>query len=578
MTTVSAGSSATLTLLEGEQLTISTTGGRGSVTVMPNGGTAVTSVFSGNAEVRIVGPIDDGGKVGITAVGADIDYHTGGGSLVTLNAAGTSLVDGAGNPILNQSYAVEIPSGLGWNSTSYPISLSLIWPPRNRCVGTATGVDEILAAHFATALAATPIYVDVSNGNDTTGNGTSGNKYATIDKAIQIANAAAVPSHVIVTGGGTREYQLSQGFNGSTRQPTVMTVFTASNGIVRSTTRYSASFSGTKDATFTNTYKAAISTTQIARLIALRRLKDGSAEGQDAIRVADAATCNATPGSYAVVSTDLYYNPVDGIAPVAANTAVYQAGVGNFRAAAATPVSIWLRCESDRDSWLLEGGSTGSFRAVYSALPAQPIILAMDNTVLRFAGTRDGVSVNVGSPSRQLEVDGVHGLFVARNSHCGSSGADAWNIHRNLASATTYALLVNCTSELSGIPDPSAAATNTSNNGLTIHSDVILIDLAGHYAKSYGRTFYSINTSKALLSGTILEQSFGDQMYGGAFPPCEVALGNTSQVWMDRVEVRPVGGGFPSVAVDDTAILRTRNCLLPANKVAVASGATYTTY
>ena len=108
--------------------------------------------------------------------------------------------------------------------------------------------------------------------------------------------------------------------------------------------------------------------------------------------------------------------------------------------------------------------------------------------------------------------------------------------------------------------------------------DVILIDLAGHYAKSYGRTFYSINTSKALLAGTILEQSFGDQMYGGSFPPCEVGLGNTSQVWLDRVEVRPVGGGFPSVAVDDTAVLRVRNCLLPANKVAVASGATYATY
>jgi hypothetical protein len=83
-------------LLEGEQLTISTTGGKGSVTVSPNGGSSVTTVFGGNAEVKVVGPIDDGAKVGITAVGADIDYHTGGGSLVTLNDAGTSLVDGAG--------------------------------------------------------------------------------------------------------------------------------------------------------------------------------------------------------------------------------------------------------------------------------------------------------------------------------------------------------------------------------------------------------------------------------------------------------------------------------------------------
>lgn len=100
MPTVLAGSSVSLTLLESEQLTISTTGGKGSVTVSPNGGTAVSHVFTGSAEVLNVGPIDDGGKVGITAVGAPIVYRSGSGSLVTLDSAGTSLVSGDGTTIV----------------------------------------------------------------------------------------------------------------------------------------------------------------------------------------------------------------------------------------------------------------------------------------------------------------------------------------------------------------------------------------------------------------------------------------------------------------------------------------------
>ena len=96
MTTVADGSSVTITLTEGEQLTISTTGGKGSVTVLPNGGTAVTSVFTGGVEAIIVGPMDEGGKVGITAAGAAIVYRTGGGSLVMLDDDGASLVSGDG--------------------------------------------------------------------------------------------------------------------------------------------------------------------------------------------------------------------------------------------------------------------------------------------------------------------------------------------------------------------------------------------------------------------------------------------------------------------------------------------------
>jgi hypothetical protein len=99
MTTVSAGSSATLTLRDGGQLKITSTGGRGSVTVTPSGGTAFTDVFTGGAESQIVGPYDDGCTVVITSVSAEIVYKHVGGNIPTLSDDGSSLVDGAGNVI-----------------------------------------------------------------------------------------------------------------------------------------------------------------------------------------------------------------------------------------------------------------------------------------------------------------------------------------------------------------------------------------------------------------------------------------------------------------------------------------------
>lgn len=493
---------------------------------------------------------------------------------------GKSIVDGSGNVLFCAGLALagDPPAAMGWDSARYPATAYISASGQDRPVGAVPAADAMLATHFAAALAAAPIYVDKSTGNDTTGNGSSGNKYATYTKAQQVANAAGVPAHIIMTGGPSREYQLAEGFNGSAIQPTVMTVITATNGFVRSSTRYSATFGGSKDATFGNTYVAAISTTQIARLIMLRKLKDGSDEGEDAIRVADAATCNATPGSYCVVGTNLYYNPWDGIAPVAANTSVFQAGTGNFRTAAATPVSVWLRAETDRDGWLFEGGSTGAFRAVYSALPSQQIILAMDNVRMRYAGTRHASNVNQGVQSRQVEVDGLHGLLIARNCHVGSSGDDGWNIHRTLNGATTYVMLVNCTGERSGIPDPSASAPILSCNVLTIHGDVMLVVVGGSFERSYGRTFYAVGSSKAWLVGPVVGKSFGDRMSGGLFDPCELGVGSTAEVWIDRVELRPTGAGFPAICVDDTAKLHVRNALPFGNKISVATGAAVDVY
>lgn len=493
---------------------------------------------------------------------------------------GKSIQDGSGNVLFCAGLAPvgDPPAGLGWDSARYPVTAYISASGQDRPVGAVPSMDPVLATHFATALAATPIYVDKSTGNDTTGNGSIGNKYATYTKAQQVANAGGVPAHIIMIGGPTREYQLAEGFNGSAIQPTVPTIITASNGIVRSSTRYSATFGGSKDATYTNTYVAAIATTMIARLVMLRKLKEGSDEGEDAIRVADAATCNATPGSYSVVGTNLYYNPWDGIAPTSANTSVFQAGTGNARMAGASPVSVWLRTETDRDGWLLEGGSTGAFRAVYSALPAQQIILAMDNVRMRYAGTRHASNVNQGVQSRQVEVDGLHGLLIARNCHVGSSGDDGWNIHRTLGGASTYVLLVNCTGERSGIPDPSASAPIQSCNVVTPHEDVTMIVVGGSFERSYGRTFYAVGSSKTWIVGPVFGKSFGDRMAGGSFDPCELGLGNTAEVWIDRVELRPVGGGFPAIAVDDTAKLHVRNALPLGNKISVSAGATVDSY
>jgi hypothetical protein len=100
MTALAIGSSATVSLRDAGQVTVSTNGGLASVTVTPTAGVAQTVSIGPGPTRRTFGPYTEGATVVISnqTVGA-LDYDRPGGNVATFSADGSSLVDEGGKNV-----------------------------------------------------------------------------------------------------------------------------------------------------------------------------------------------------------------------------------------------------------------------------------------------------------------------------------------------------------------------------------------------------------------------------------------------------------------------------------------------
>jgi hypothetical protein len=97
MTALAVGSSATVSLRDAGQVTVSTNGGFASVTVTPTAGSAQTVSIGPGPARHTFGPYKEGATVVMvnSSVG-EMDYDRPGGNVATFSDDGRSLVDGAG--------------------------------------------------------------------------------------------------------------------------------------------------------------------------------------------------------------------------------------------------------------------------------------------------------------------------------------------------------------------------------------------------------------------------------------------------------------------------------------------------
>ena len=474
--------------------------------------------------------------------------------IVARGMAGRALGLGSGRVL----QSISIPSGLTWDQANFPLTVSLYDSPAAKC--GVVSYDPTTHPDYVACKAATPIYV-ATTGNDTTGNGTSGAPYAGIRKAVQVANAAERPAYIKVAAG---TYAYAQSFDGSTAQPAVPTLFEAYNGRVYATTR-SGALTFTNDATFTNTYTYTDPSPVTARIFDRQRVgPDGGY--LELTNVATAAICNATPNSWAVVAGTVYVHRADGTAPTSSNTYAYLA-TGNFRASAATQVSLFLMGATSVDGFDVEGGNTSPFRAVYSSTASgTKRILYAKNCSFRYGGT-SGVVAN------GVSVDGLYGLAMFDGCDASFNNADGFNFHDAIVGGT-YALTVNC----SGTGAGAGFLTSTSNNGWTSHDAVVGVDVAGRYRMGKGASVHSINTAKTLCVGTLAEASRGDKMAGGGFEPTEFKTSDTAKMWLDRVEAQPASASAYAIYAGDTSAIYTRNVWPGRGGRAADASATMTTY
>jgi hypothetical protein len=456
------------------------------------------------------------------------------------------------------------PSGLGWDTTNFNFTTNLA-NVAGRSYGSISVTPEALFDARSTARSApgATYYVGPS-GNDTTGNGlTSGTAWRTIDKAIQAANTAAVPTKIYVATGTYSRGNSFAGFGGT--RPAVDIAFIATGGrvVAGNFDDYTAP---TSDATHTNTYSATLS--NVDDIVDLTNLDANGNYGR-LTYVASAAICNITPNSWHHDGTKYYIRRRDNVAPTSTNTRIYRGGT--YVLQVVTPISIYLGADDDYSGFDLEGTSTkGALDYGPTTTPGSRKAVVVKNCTFKYCGNK------VNTSARAVSVDSIHGIAAFFDCWADRAATDAFNFHNTTsATAVPYVLTVNCVSLDTGQP------VNTSVNALTIHEDVKAIDIAGYYGGSNGGTVRNIGTSKHLLIGTILLSDKGERAFnalngvvGGAFANY-IRTQDTAIVWCDRVQVNAMPGQTAFWADAGTAIYLRR--VWPTRGGTYAAG-TVTTY
>lgn len=157
----------------------------------------------------------------------------------------------------------------------------------------------------------TTYYIDLALGNDTTGNGTSGNPYKTINKAMTVAQGLALTSVLMKAKGG--RYKRGQGWLTSSFSGVTVALVSWDGSPVYLCPEY-PSLSWSLDSG--TTYTATSDSTNPAR----SAFWDKKVLGPDGDYVqltlaASLVACRATPQSYFVTGTSMYVNRLSGLAP-----------------------------------------------------------------------------------------------------------------------------------------------------------------------------------------------------------------------------------------------------------------------
>jgi hypothetical protein len=410
----------------------------------------------------------------------------------------------AGNnpPIINdQTYSVVVgspdgtkrikwPSEFSWDFTSYPVVAE-------RTAG-AWSIPDFDPTDYlpSSLLTATPFYVDIATGNDVNDGLTLSTKKRSIHNAITAGNATGQPYRIIIDAGW---YPRDRSFSwGDSAYPTQDCAFIASGGPVYVGAFSTLSWPESKDTTYTNT--TIVVRSSVIRVIDTANI-DVFGEYSEFVQVADAATCDSTPDSWAQVGSNLHVNRGDGLVASNNNTLSFLA-------------------ESRATFPSNNANLYFSNIHIYGNMAGAPYIsggtrnVVMDNCSGQFSGRST-------DKFDAFRFSNIAGLVVLNNCVTHSAAKDGINFH-DTAVAGTHALVVNCRSFNNG------RWTSLSNNGFTSHGAVKSIIVGGEYHHNYGGNVACINDTETVILGANSHDSHGD----GEAAPVDYQYQHQAIAWM----------------------------------------------
>lgn len=443
---------------------------------------------------------------------------------------------------------IIMPNGFPWPVGTYPIT---VFGAEGR-FSTAVNPRSLVNSGIWTST--TFIHVNSSTGVDASAavvsSPTDTSKAAkTIGKAIQLGNAAATPYRIFVKADTVVR---ANGLNGI--NPTQPCSIEAWGGRVVMGPFDVLTWAA--DVTYTNTYSATRS--GVARVFDLTATLDKWGKYQELTLVADAATCNTTPGSWAQVGSTLYVRRTDGAAATNSNVRAYLGGSGVHNINLGTGVLDFYLSGFD-----LEGGNAG---CLISPAAATHNIVAEDCT-FRYAGS-------LASLTDCVQLTSLKGIAAFFRCDASAGAKDGFNVHWTTGGApagdNTYLLTVDCTGRDNG------RGTSVSNNGWTTHERVIGIDVNGDYAENYGGNVHSIGTSQSWCVGTVSRRSIGDLGNGGTITSTGFRTNDSAVMWLDSTLAD--GNLLAIDAHDGTAAIYKRGHRSSGGMEYAATGTTLANY
>ncbi|MBX7540900.1 hypothetical protein [Qipengyuania sphaerica] len=454
-----------------------------------------------------------------------------------------------GVPLAGYALPTAMPAefAAAWSVGEYVPEARVTYPARGLPVASLDKSPAEIFDLFSTARSAPANTYYVSpTGSDGAGNGTQGNPWRSMFKAVIAANASGQPAKVFVAAG---DYGIFYNQAAQANYPTVDMAFIATGG--RVVTGTWADFAApTLDATYTNTYSFAYA--NCTRVIDLANV-DRDGFHPDLKHVDSPAICNRMPGSWHQDGANIWINRADGAAVTAQNTRVLRSGVASWQVK--NPVSIYLggqdpTCGFDNQGAFSTGGG---LHYQPTTLPASRKAVVVENCTFRYGG---GVLAPLHT-GNGISVHDLHGLALFSNCDSSNNTADGFNCNQaSVANAKGHMITVNCRSVKLGLSTGQTTVAQSAN-AYTLHSDVLGIDLAGDYERGAGGTVRNIHSSLMWAAGSRFGHDNGDRMNGGAVKPTAVMINDTAQAWLDRCEI-DAGPGVLGFYTDAGSAIRTR--------------------
>ncbi|UEM16776.1 hypothetical protein J4G43_022710 [Bradyrhizobium barranii subsp. barranii] len=476
------------------------------------------------------------------------DYYTGFG-LTTKNIDFDDALALLNSSLLTGSGALQPPSGFNWPFATYPLKV--------RQTGAyAFTTNFVPEAYAAPALAGVVYWADVGAGSNTNP-GSQASPVKSIWKATQLANAGGVPATVMVKY-NSAGYGRADGFtNTSTPVPNTVPIayiaygatFPAQGGIVDCWVGDALTWPGTPDGTFTNCYVAARS--NVSQIIDVSAT-DANGDYLRMVQVADAATCNSTPNSWAQVTTNIYVHRTNNDAVTNANTRAMLKATPNF-----------VQDGTSKDVYLKGFNFQGGAAAAVACTAAATMNFMAVNCSAKYAGDS---ATNVNG----WKLDYMTGLAALVNCIGSQNEADGINTHWTPGGTPAlFTLTINCKGYNNG------RDAVQSCNGLTSHDNAINIEVTGEYYGNYGANVIPINGNQMWCLGTYAHDSVGDVSHGGSTTPTDFQTQATAVMWLQNCRSAV---SATSLLASNTSTIKTRNFLPGGGQTPGAGGGTITTF